>query len=68
VIKFVSDLRQVGGFLRFPPPNVTCSPYEIALLVLNNNQSLAHHQKLIVCLKNGFDLDVQDQRADKVCQ
>jgi hypothetical protein len=20
VIKFVSDLRQVGGFLRFPPP------------------------------------------------
>ena len=30
---FVSDLRQVGGFLRFPPPNKTDS-YDITEIVL----------------------------------
>ena len=49
VIKFVSDLRQVGGFLRvikFPPPNETDLPDMIEILLnvsLNTiNQVMAH--------------------------
>ena len=32
VIKFVSDLRQDGGFLRFPPPITDC--YDITEILL----------------------------------
>jgi hypothetical protein len=37
VIKFVSDLRQVGGFLRvlqFPPPIKPETPYDITEILL----------------------------------
>jgi hypothetical protein len=34
VIKFVSDLRQVGGFLRFPPPIKTYL-HDITEILLN---------------------------------
>ena len=43
VIKFVSDLRQFGVFLRFPPPiKLTTTIYEILLKVALNtiNQPL----------------------------
>ena len=36
VIKFVSDLRQVGGFLRFPPPIKLTDITEILLKVALN--------------------------------
>jgi hypothetical protein len=37
VIKFVSDLREVGGFLRvlrFPPPTKPETPYDITKILL----------------------------------
>jgi len=42
VIKFVSNLRQVGGFLRFPPPIKNDCPHitEILLKVALNTINL----------------------------
>ena len=34
VIKIVSDLRQVGGFFRFPPPNKKTDSHDITEMVL----------------------------------
>ena len=38
VIKFVNDLQQVGGFLRFPPTNKT----ESGVKHHNSNQSMGY--------------------------
>jgi hypothetical protein len=42
VIKFVSDLRQVGCFLRLPPVKLTHDITEILLKVTLNIITLAH--------------------------
>ena len=40
VVKFVSDLRQVGGFLRFPPPIKLTATETLLKVALNTNHLL----------------------------
>jgi len=58
VIKFFSDLRQVGGFLRFPLPiKLTATKTEILLKAELNtiNQTIRRLQKMEQTFNQGVD-------------
>jgi hypothetical protein len=58
VIKFVSDLRQVGGFLRFPPPrhDITEILLKVAFNTINLKSNLpkSKHVALSIVMPLGF--------------
>ena len=58
VIKFVSDLRQVGGFLRFPPPHhdITEIVLKVAFNTINLESNLpkSKHAALSMVMPLGF--------------
>ena len=58
LIKFVSDLRQVGGFLRFPPPyhDITEIVLKVAFNTINLESNLpkSKHAALSMVMPLGF--------------
>jgi hypothetical protein len=52
VIKFLSDLQQVGGFLR-GTPGITEILLEVALNTINQTKTNLHHFRVISCIYTG---------------
>jgi len=56
IFAFHITLRQVGGFLRFPPPIQKTDRYDITERLLNVALNTMHHPSLIVCNVGGFSI------------